>query len=175
VHVFGSGASGAISSFGMCDNQGSSIIEVLVGVVLVAVGALAAVVMQRASVKENQRTYSRETAVSLARQLLEAVESLSYEPSSGTFANCLNATASATTFVDPCSALSPANPLNAQGQTLAAGGYTRQWSIVNSGTPSNATAATFKTIRVRVQWNDRGQTEQLILATNKGLTYPTSP
>jgi Tfp pilus assembly protein PilV len=165
----------ASSSIYVGDSRGSSIIEVLVGVVLIAVGALAAILVQRTSVKENQRTYSRETAASLARKLLESVESLSYEPSSGTFANCLDVTASATTFVDPCSALSAANPLNAQGQTVAAGGYTRQWSIVTNGSPANATAATFKTIRARVQWNNRGQTQQLIVATNKGLTYPTSP
>ena len=48
--------------------------------------------MQRTGVKENQRTYSREVAASLARQLLEEVDSLSYEPTSGTYANCLNAT-----------------------------------------------------------------------------------
>ena len=157
------------------DSRGISIVEVLAAVVLISVGALAALVVQRASVKENQRTYSREAASSLARRLLESVESLSYEPTSGTFANCLNGTASATTFVTPCSAVSPSNPLNAQGQTLAAGGYTRQWSIVNTGSASNATTAIFKTIRVRVQWNDRGQTQQLLVATNKGLTYPTSP
>jgi Tfp pilus assembly protein PilV len=159
----------------VCNSRGSSIIEALVGVVLIAVGALAAIVMQRTSVKENQRTYSRQVAASLARELLESVESLSYEPTSGIFANCLNATASATMFVDPCSALSPANPLNAQCQTLAAGGFTREWSIVDNGSPSNATAATFKTIRVRVLWNDRGQTQQLTIASNKALTYPTSP
>jgi hypothetical protein len=114
-------------------------------------------------------------AASLARQLLESVESLSYEPTAGTFANCLNTTASSTTFVNPCAALGPANPLNAQGQNVAAGGYTRQWSIVNNGSPADVSTAIFKTIRVRVQWNDRGQTQQLIVATNKGLTYPTSP
>jgi Tfp pilus assembly protein PilV len=159
----------------MWDSRGTSIIEALVAVVLIAIGALAAIVMQRASVKEDQRTYSRQIAASLSRKLLESVESLSYEPTSGTFANCLDATASATTFVDPCSALSAGNPLNAQGQTIATGGFTRQWSIVSNGSPSNATAATFKTIRVRVQWNDRGQTQQLTIASNKGLTYPTSP
>lgn len=154
---------------------GLSIIEVLVAIVLIAVGALAAIVVQRTSIKENQRTYSREVAASLARQLLESVDSVSYEPTSGTFAGCLNATGSTSTFVDPCAALSASNPVNAQGQTVAAGGYTRQWSIVASGSPANATTPVFKTIRVRVQWNDRGQTQQLVIATNKGLTYPTSP
>jgi len=157
------------------NSRGISIIEVLVGTVLIAVGALAAIGVQRASVKENQESYSRAVAASLARQLLEAVDGMSYEPTAGTFANCLNTTASATTFVNPCAALSPANPLNAQGETVAASGYTRQWSIVDNGSPANATTAVFKTIRVRVSWNDRGQIRQLILATNKGLTYPTSP
>jgi prepilin-type N-terminal cleavage/methylation domain-containing protein len=173
IHL--TGLDGSESAIDLVDRRGLSIVELLVAVVLIAVGALAAIVVQRTSVKENQRIYSREVAASLARQLLESVESLSYEPTSGTFANCLNATASAATFVAPCSALSFSNPLNAQGQTVAAGGYTRQWSIVNNGSASDATTAIFKTIRVRVQWDDRGQTQQVIFATDKGLTYPTSP
>lgn len=167
--------SGAHAFMAVGDDRGVSIIEVLVAVVLIAVGALAAIVMLRTSVKENQRTYSREVAASLARQLLESVDSLSYQPTAGTFANCLNATASSSTYVNPCAALSPSNPLNAQGQTVAAGGYTRQWSIVNNGSPTNVSTPVFKTIRVRVRWNDRGQTQQVVVATNKGLTYPTSP
>ncbi len=153
---------------------GMSILEVLVALVVVSVGALGAVVVQRAGVKENQRTYSREVAASLARQLLEEVDSLSYQPTTGTYANCLNATASANTFANPCAALSAANPLNAQAQNVATGGYTRQWSIQNvgGGTP---TTANFKTIRVRIQWNDRGQTQELIVTANKGWTFPTSP
>ena len=133
--------------WGAADVQSS--VEVLVAILLITIGALGAIVVQRAGVKENQRTYSREVAASLARQLLEAVDSVSYEPTAGTYANCLNATASANTFANPCAALSASNPLNAQAQTLATGGYTRQWSIQNlgGGTP---TTANYKAIRVRV-------------------------
>ena len=159
---------------------GISILEMLVAVLIIAVGALAAIVVQRNGTMENQHTYSREVAASLARQLLEETDSLSYEPTSGTYANCLNATASANTFVNPCAALSAANPLNAQGQNVAAGGYTRQWSIQNSGT-GVPTTTNYKTIRVRVQWIDRTtntgapRTRELIVTANKAWTFPTSP
>jgi Tfp pilus assembly protein PilV len=153
---------------------GISILETLVAVLVISIGALGALVVQRTGVKENQRTYSREVAASLASQLLEETDSLSYEPTTGTYANCLNATASANAFVNPCAALSAANPLNAQGQSVAAGGYTRQWSIQNTGT-GVPTTANYKTIRVRVQWNDRGQTQELIVTANKAWTFPTSP
>jgi type IV pilus modification protein PilV len=158
---------------------GISILETLVAVLIIAIGALGAIVVQRTGVKENQRTYSREVAASLARQLLEEIDSLSYEPTTGTYANCLNATGGANTFVNPCAALSAANPLNPQGQNVAAGGYTRQWSIQNTGT-GVPTTSNYKTIRVRVQWKDigllgRGQVQDLIVTANKAWTFPTSP
>ena len=146
---------------------GISILEVLVALVVISIGALGAFVVQRAGVKENQRTYSREVAASLARQLLEEVDSLTYQPTSGTFANCLNDTSPANTFVNPCAALSATNPLNALGQSVATGGYTRQWIIQHQG-GGTATTANYKTIRVQVQWTDRGQTQALIVSTNKG-------
>jgi prepilin-type N-terminal cleavage/methylation domain-containing protein len=46
---------------------GLSLVEVLVAVVLIAVGALNAASVQRAGLIENQRTYSRQVAASLAR------------------------------------------------------------------------------------------------------------
>ncbi len=131
-------------------------------------------------IKENQHTYSREVAASLARQLLEEVDSLSYEPTAGTYANCLNATASANTFANPCAALSAANPLNAQAQNVAAGGYTRQWSIQNSGggrSDHNKLQDDPGTRAVdRPNHEHRGpRTRKLIVTANKAWTFPTSP
>ena len=68
--------------------------------------------------------------------------------------------------MNPCVALSPANPLNAQGQTIVSGGYTRDWSIVDTGGGTKATANR-KTIRVRLRWTDR-DAEQLIITSIKG-------
>jgi type II secretory pathway pseudopilin PulG len=141
-----------------CD--GVTLIEILVALFLITVSGFAAIVVQRTGVRENQRTYSREVAAALARQLLETVDGLTYTDA------CLTATGGATTYVNPCVALSPANPLNAQGQTIVSGGYTRDWSIVDTGGGTKATANR-KTIRVRLRWTDR-DAEQLIITSIKG-------
>ena len=132
---------------------GISLVEILVAVVLVAIGSLAAVKMQQQGTKSNQASYSREGAASLARQLLETVDSLSYGSA------CLNDTGAG--YVNPCNGLGLAtNPIDAQGQSIATGGYTRQWRItVNGGTAGNT--ENYKTVRVRVTWNDRGTANQV--------------
>ncbi len=132
----------------------------LVAILLITVGGLAGVVVVRTGVKENQRTYSQEVAAALARQLLEAVDGFAYSDA------CLTATGGATTYANPCGTLSPASPLNPQGQAIVSGGYTRDWSIVDSGDGTTATA-NHKTIRVRVRWTERGA-QQLIVAGAKG-------
>jgi prepilin-type N-terminal cleavage/methylation domain-containing protein len=142
------------------DRGGFSLVEMLVAMLLITIGGLAGVVVVRSGVREDQRAYSREVAAALAKQLLEGVDALSYTDA------CLTATGGATTYATPCNTLSPANPLNAQGQTIVSGGYTRDWSIVNTG-GGTKTTANRKTIRVRVRWTDRG-TEQLILSGVKG-------
>ena len=132
----------------------------LVAMVLITVGGLASVVTIRTGVRENQRTYSREIAASLAKQLLESVDGLTYSDA------CLTATGGATTYATPCGTLSSASPLNAQGQTIVSGGYTRDWSIVNSG-GGTKTTANRKTFRVRVRWTDR-DAEQIIISGVRG-------
>jgi prepilin-type N-terminal cleavage/methylation domain-containing protein len=141
-------------------HEGFSLIEILVGMLLITVGGLAGVVVVRTGVREDQRTYSREIAASLAKQLLEGIDGLTYTDS------CLTATGGAATYATPCVGLSPANPLNAQGQTVLSGGYTRDWSIVDTGGGTKSTA-NYKTIRVRVRWTDRGA-QQLIVSGIKG-------
>ena len=94
--------------------SGFSLIEVLVAILLLAIGALAAVMLQRRSTIANQASSSREVAGALARQLLERIERVPFPATSGTYAGCLDDTAGA--FVAPCAAVSPeANPLNRQG------------------------------------------------------------
>jgi hypothetical protein len=132
----------------------------LVAMLLITIGGLAGVVAVRTGIREDQRSYSREIAASLAKQLLEGVDALRYTDA------CLTATGGATTYATPCGTLSPANPLNAQGLTIVSGGYTRDWSIVDSGGGAKTTANR-KTIRVRVRWTDRGS-EQIVISGAKG-------
>jgi len=52
---------------------GFSLIELLVAIVLIAVGSLATIAMQPAAVKKNNLTDTRHTAAQLAREILETV------------------------------------------------------------------------------------------------------
>jgi type IV pilus modification protein PilV len=127
--------------------RGFSIVELLVAVLLISIGSLAALTMQRAAVKQNNLTDARETAAWLARQLLEKARVLRYADSS------LATTAG---YVDPPSAVSPANKLDASGQNSASGIYQRRWQIDSPST-------NIKRISVQVTWNQSGQTDVLIL------------
>lgn len=147
--------------------RGFSLVELLVAVTLLVVGALAAVVMQRAGLKTNNDTHSAQAAIGLARQLLEAVDRVPYSPPNGTpFVNCLNTTG--TSYVNPCTALSPANPLTALGVNAASGAFTRTWRITEPNGTADATKANNKEIRVRVRWFEGGQTRRVELTALKG-------
>jgi prepilin-type N-terminal cleavage/methylation domain-containing protein len=139
--------------------RGLSLVEILVALTLISIGSLAAMTMQQQGTRSHQASYSREAAAALARQLLETVDSVSYT------SPCLNDTSGS--YVNPCPALGLAtNPINAQGQSLATGGYTRQWQVSASGGTAPNTE-NYKTVRVRVTWNDRGATNQLTMTTVK--------
>ena len=126
---------------------GFSIVELLVAVVLVAIGCLAALTMQRAAVKQNNLTDARETAAWLARQLVEKARVTRYADSS------LAATSG---FQNPPTAMSPSNPLNALGQNASNGMFTRKWQI-------DSPVTNIKRITVQVTWNETGQSDVLIL------------
>ena len=130
--------------------RGLTIVELLVAILLMTVGSLAAVTMQRAAVKQNNLTGDRETAAWLARQLIENTRVLRYADAS------LAITSPANTFVAPPSAVSPANPLNALGQNSSSGIYTRQWQIDTAST-------NVKRIQVRITWNETGQTDTMVM------------
>jgi type II secretory pathway pseudopilin PulG len=131
-----------------------SLIELLVAVVLLAVGALAAATMQRTAIKANQASATRQSAASLGRQLLEMATMTPYN-------NPSLAPTTPNTWVAP--ALGPSGSLDAQGlNTGSARIFERTWQITN-----DAPLANLKTVRVRVRWNERGQNQQLIMSTLK--------
>lgn len=142
--------------------SGFSLIEVLIAVLIFAIGGLAAAQLQLSSTRSNQGAANGQIATNLARQLLEAVEAAAYTHA--------GLAATGGSFVNPNAAFSPSNPLNAQGEAPVGGPgrfFTRQWRIdVTGGTlPSTAN---FKTIRVRVTWNQAGQNQQIELQSIKG-------
>jgi type II secretory pathway pseudopilin PulG len=134
------------------ESLGFSMIELLVAVTLIMIGSLAALTMQRAAVKQNNLTDTRETAAWLARQLTEKARVMRY------FDASLANTSPANTWVALPAAVSPANKLNALGQNSSTGIYTREWQIDNPTGTTN-----IKRIQVRVSWNESGDTERLIL------------
>lgn len=141
-------------------DRGFSLIEVVVSILILAVGALAAATMQLTSTKANQAANNRQIAANLARQLLEAAEARSY----------IHADLAATGgFVDPPAALNGgSNPLSAQGVGSGTGrSFTRTWRIQNTG-GTTPTTINFKTITVRVAWNQAGTPQQMELTTIKG-------
>src|SRR5256885_16440515 len=100
--------------------RGFSLVELLVAVVLILVGSIATLRMQRTAVKQNNLTDNRETAAWLARQLVEKVHLMRYAD-----ANLANT--SPNTFVDPPTAVSPANNLDDLGQSGTGGIFQRRW------------------------------------------------
>ena len=152
--------------------SGFTLIEVLVAIVILTVGALAAIKIQRDSTMANQSALNREVAGALARQLLERIERVPFPdpPGGGTYANCLADTLGA--YVVPCAALSPGNPLDPQGQNAPTNGFfNRTWQVTlnPSATPSpNAAAQNYATVRVRVSWRQFDRTEQVEIVSVKG-------
>jgi len=152
------------------DERGIALIEVIVAVILFALGGLAAASLQLGSTKANQAASNRQIGANLARQLLEAVEALPYS-------HAALAPTGGTGFIDPPVAVSPANPLNADGQATGGRFFVRRWRVEESPRDPNASAVlarsvNFKTIRVRVTWNQAGRNEQIVMNTIKGWRIP---
>lgn len=149
-------ASGAVAGYAptprregfkrVTETRGFSMVEMLVAVLLLTIGSLAALTMQRAAVKQNNLTDARATAAWLARQLVEKTRVMRYADAS--LAN--------TSWASPPTSVSPANSLDALGQHSSSGIYTREWQI-------DSPATNIKRIQVRVTWNESGVTDALIL------------
>lgn len=131
--------------------EGFSLLEALFAVAVLAVGSLSVITLHRKAVTENLSSQSAQTAVALAGQLLEETRALNYTDSR---------LAQTSGDVAPAATLSPANPLDASGQS-ASRGFTRTWQIA-SGPGSNR-----KTINVKVAWTQGSQTQQIIISTIK--------
>ena len=127
---------------------GFSLVEVLVASLLLTIGALAAVTMQRTAVKGDQSAFSKELAVSLAGQLLEATKNLAYKD------DRLDDTAGA--WAAPDASLVATAPSH----------FTRDWMISDEA-PFLVSNDLRKTIRARVRWNQAGGSQELILSTVK--------
>jgi type IV pilus modification protein PilV len=130
---------------------GFSLIELLVAIVLIAVGALATMTMQQTAVKKNNLTDTRQTAAQLARQILETVRQTNYvsanlNTTSGSFITLSGAT----------------RPGLIQGTTNPSNIFTRQLKI-DDNTPIN----NVKKIQVQVTWNQSGMPQSLLLTTFK--------
>jgi prepilin-type N-terminal cleavage/methylation domain-containing protein len=133
------------------NSTGFSLIELLVAIVLIAVGSLATMTMQRAAVKKNNLTDTRQTAAQLAREILETVRQTNYvstnlNTTSGSFVTLSGVT----------------RPGLIQGTTNPGNIFTRQLKI-DDNTPIN----NVKQVQVRVTWDHSGVTQSLSLTTFK--------
>jgi prepilin-type N-terminal cleavage/methylation domain-containing protein len=135
-------------------DDGFTLIELTVAILILTVGSLAAVVMQRTAVARSNGTSAQLAAVELARDLVEQARILKYADP---------ALAATGGFVSPPSTLSPANPLDPQGRASGTGRiFTRTWKIQDDlPTPQ------MKTISVRVAWSQLGNSQSVVLSTLK--------
>jgi prepilin-type N-terminal cleavage/methylation domain-containing protein len=130
---------------------GFSLIELLAAMLLIAVGSLATITMQRTALKKNNLTDTRQTAAQLAREILETVRQTNYistnlNTTSGNFITLGGGT----------------RPGLIQGTTNPGNIFTRQLKV-DDDTPIN----NVKKIQIQVTWNQSGVTQGLLLATFK--------
>lgn len=127
-------------------------VEMLVAVTILSVGALSIFSLQRTATREDRAADGGQTATALAAQLFEAARSLAYKDTR---------LAATTGFASPASTLSPANPLDANGES-ASSGFTRTWSITDDAPIPNV-----KTIAVRVAWTQNGEPRRITITSLK--------
>ncbi len=130
---------------------GFSLIELLIAVLLITVGSLATITMQRAAVKKNNLTDTRQAGAQLAREILETVRQTNYasanlNTTSGSFITLSGSTRPGLIRVTT-------NPGNI---------FTRQLKV-----DDNTPIANVKKIQVQITWNQSGIAQSLVLATFK--------
>lgn len=144
------------------DNRGFTLIEILVAIVLFAVGALLAARMQTSSVRST--TFGKEALIAItAAQTL--TEQLKEEPSLGNFGTIIANGGSGPVLVRPDT--TPANIQAGTGgvQPQVIPGMTIQWTVSNTtGTTPNR----YTTVQVTIQWagNTRNYSTSTIISEN---------
>lgn len=187
---------------GPLGSSGFSLIEVLISLVILAVGILAIAQMQVAAIRGIAFSRHMTSATYLARQQLEFLRSLPYDDSDPTLApldgsgNPINAASSKSVFLDDnngtgatgvCgnevygSTLEHAqNPLNEQGQPFAGGGarYYLIWRV-NRGLNETCTGVDAigphqMQIEMQVIWWETDEPAVLNLGTSSWATLESS-
>lgn len=118
--------------------SGFTLLEVLIAVMIIGVGFMAAASMQGTSVSGNSRSAYMTAATYLAEDKLEELRN--------------------TDYMAITQAGSPENNIDELG---AAGGiYSRSWTVVN-----DSPGLLMKTVAVTVNWNERGASHTLTMYT----------
>ena len=121
----------------LASNQnGFSLIEVLIAMAILAMSMLAAATMQLGSIRNNATGNMVTQATMLAKAQMEVLKN----------------TADVTTLADGTQ-----NNIDADG--LPGGIYNRSWTVSNLGT-------TARRIMVTVQWSKRGRSRTIVLSSN---------
>ena len=122
------------------DRAGFSLLEVLMAVVVVGVGFLAAASMQGTSVGSNNRSAYMTVATYLAEDKIEELRNMNYQ------------------LID--AAGSPENGLDELGQVGTGGIFDRSWAVA-----LDSPGVLMKTITVTVTWQERGVNHSLTMTT----------
>jgi prepilin-type N-terminal cleavage/methylation domain-containing protein len=122
------------------ERRGYSLLEVLIGMVILAIALASAFAMSVANARLMERNQNISAASSLAECKLEELRNQSFD--------------SIVTGSDE-------SPLNALGQPDSGGIYTRSWAV-SGGAPSFA-SADLKTVIVVVGWNRWGEAQTFTL------------
>ena len=119
-----------------CNQNGFSLIEILIAMAILALAMLAAASMQFGSIRNNASGNMVTQANMLAKAQMEVLKN----------------TADITALTDGIQ-----NNIDANGQT--GGIYNRSWTVSNLG-------STGRRITVTVQWRRRGKSRSIILSSN---------
>lgn len=118
--------------------KGFSLIEVLIAVVVIGIGFMAAASMQGMSISSNSNSNYLTSATYLAQDKIEQLRRLAY--------------------TDITMVGSPESSIDDMGQS--GGIFNRSWTV----TPDSP-GLMMKTVSVTVTWNERGRSHRLVMTT----------
>ena len=120
-------------------DRGFTLIEVLIGITIFAIGIMAVAKMQYGTARNNTTGNIVTQATQLARAQMEALKNTS-------------------DVTSLASAPDPNNPIDLEGN--AGGIFTRSWTVTNP-----LGGSTSRQIEVTVSWTRRGQTRSVVLTS----------